>query len=75
MHEPYMEWRERKRREEIRAKQAAPCVGLRLKHQFRERKTRGKPHDDSRCFWCGRTYGEIKSLRAKQKKAKREVKT
>lgn len=50
----------------------SPCRPERIRHRFRSPKTRGPLnvhfHGDERCWWCGKTFAQVKE---EQKKARK----
>lgn len=52
--------RERERRLEEWKKKKSPCLKGRLRHYFREPKTRSLT-PDLKCKWCGKTVAQVKA--------------
>lgn len=42
----------------------SPCMPGRVYHRFRSNRTRGplnvKAHGDEKCWWCGKTFAQVK---------------
>jgi hypothetical protein len=45
------------------SKRKSKCVKGRTKHIFHSPKTHGKPLDDDKCWYCRKTYSQVKQER------------